>query len=205
MRVPAISSIFCALAPLQRGIAALALCAGAMTGCAKHEFNNIDITGADYAREIALTDTSGQARTLADYRGKLVVVFFGYTQCPDVCPATLAELARVRHDLGANAERMQVVFVTLDPARDKPELLARYVPAFDPSFVALYGSEAQIAATAREFRLFSQKVGASDSTSYTLDHTAGSFVFDRAGHVRLLIRGQAKEAEIVADLKRLIG
>jgi protein SCO1 len=183
----------------------IVLACAALAHCAKQEFNNIDITGADYARDFSLTDTGGAHRTLSDYRGKLVVLFFGYTQCPDVCPATMAELARVRRDLGADGARVQVLFATLDPARDTPQLLARYVPSFDPTFVGLYGSEPEIEATKREFRIFSQKVAGSSPETYTLDHTAGSYVFDAQGHVRLFIRGQAKSAEIVADLRRLMG
>jgi protein SCO1 len=183
----------------------IVLACAALAHCTRHEFNNIDITGADYARDFSLTDTTGARRTLADYRGKVVVLFFGYTQCPDVCPATLAELARVRRDLGPDGARVQVLFATLDPARDTPQLLARYVPAFDPTFVGLYGSEPEIEATAREFRIFYQKVAGSTAQTYTLDHTAGSYVFDTQGHVRLLIRGQAKSDQIVADLRRLIG
>src|SRR5258708_4239915 len=146
--------------------------------CTKPEFNNIDISGADYARDFALTDASGARRTLSDYRGKVVVLFFGYTQCPDVCPTTLSELAQVRRMLGADAGRIQVLFVTLDPQRDTPQLLARYVPTFDPSFIGLYGTEPQIKATAREFKIFYQKVSGPTPDSYTLDHTAGSYVFD---------------------------
>jgi protein SCO1 len=173
--------------------------------CSKPEFNNIDITGADYAHDFALTDASGARRTLADYRGKVVVLFFGYTQCPDVCPTTMAELAQVRRALGADAARVQVLFVTLDPQRDTPQLLARYVPAFDPSFVALYGTEDQIKATAREFKVFYQRVDGSTPGSYTLDHTAGSFVFDPQGRARLFVRSGTRAEQIAPDLKRLLG
>jgi protein SCO1 len=182
----------------------IALSTLAMVHCAKHEFNSVDISGASYARDFSLLDTSGQRRTMSDYHGKTVILFFGYTQCPDVCPATLSQLARVRRDLGPDGAKVQVLFVTLDPARDTPELIARYVPGFDPSFVGLYGSEAEIAATAREFRIFYQKVDGSSPTTYTLDHTAGSFVFDSTGQVRLFIRGQASADQIEADLKRLL-
>jgi protein SCO1/2 len=173
--------------------------------CSKPEFNGIDISGADYARDFALTDTSGVRRTLADYRDKVVVIFFGYTQCPDVCPATLSELARARHDLGADAARVQVLFVTLDPARDTPQLLATYVPGFDPTFIGLRGSEPEIQATAREFKVFYQKVAGGEPSTYTLDHTVGCYVFDGKGRIRLFIRGQARAEQIAADLRRLIG
>ncbi len=177
----------------------------ACAACSPASFHNVDITGADYARDFALTDQTGALRHLADYRGRVVVIFFGYTQCPDVCPTTLATLARARHALGSDADRVQVLFVTLDPARDTPQLLAQYVPNFDPSFVALSGTPEQIAATAREFKVFYQKVAGPTPSSYTLDHTAGSYVFDRDGHVRLFVRDGAPAEEIADDIKRLLG
>lgn len=190
-----------------RGVRAglLVLSTFAMVHCAKPVFNNVDISNASYARDFSLRDTSGNHRTIGNWRGKLVIVFFGYTHCPDVCPATMAELARVRRDLGPDGARVQVLFVTLDPARDTPDLLARYVPGFDPTFVGLTGSDAEIAAAAGEFRVFYQKVDGSDPQSYTFDHTAGSFVFDPDGHVRLFLRAQATPEQIEADLRRLMG
>jgi protein SCO1/2 len=173
--------------------------------CTKPEFNNIDISGADYARDFTLTDTAGARRTLGDYRGRVVVLFFGYTHCPDVCPTTMAKLAQARRLLGPQADRVQVLFVTLDPERDTPQLLARYVPAFDPSFVGLTGSQQQIEAAAREFKIFFQKVAGDTPDSYTLDHSAGSFVFDAQGHVRLFVRDSAEAGQIAADLRRLLG
>jgi len=173
--------------------------------CTKPQFNNIDISGADYARDFALTDAGGARRSLADYRGKVVVLFFGYTHCPDVCPTTLAQLAQARHLLGADAGRVQVLFVTLDPELDTPQLLSRYVPAFDPSFVGLSGSNTQIEGAAREFKVFFQKVPGPTPDSYTLDHTSGSFVFDPQGRVRLFVRDGAPADQIASDLKRLLG
>ena len=173
--------------------------------CTKPGFNNIDISGASYARDFALTDVGGVRRTLADYRGKVVVLFFGYTHCPDVCPTTLAQLAQARRLLGADADRVQVLFVTLDPQRDAPQLLARYVPAFDPSFVGLTGSPQQIEAAAREFKVFFQKVDGPTPDSYTFDHSAGSFVFDPQGHIRLYVSDKARADQIAPDLKRLLG
>lgn len=173
--------------------------------CSKPEFNNIDITGADYARDFALTDATGSARTLADYRGKVVVLFFGYTHCPDVCPTTLAQLAQARHMMGAEADRVQVLFVTLDPRRDTPQLLARYTQAFDPSFVALTGTQQQIEATAREFKVFFEKVAGPAPDSYTLDHSSGSFVFDPQGRVRLYVPDRARAEQVAPDLRRLAG
>ena len=176
-----------------------------LAGCTKPEFNNIDISGADYARDFALTDTGGARRTLGDYHGKVVVLFFGYTHCPDVCPTTLAQLAQARRLLGTDAERVQVLFVTLDPERDTPQLLQRYVPAFDPSFVGLTGSRQQIEATAREFKVFFQKVDGPTPDSYTLDHSSGSFVFDPQGRVRLYLSDKSRPDQVAPDLKRLLG
>jgi len=173
--------------------------------CTKPEFNNIDISGADYARDFALTDATGAPRSLADYRGKVVVLFFGYTHCADVCPATLSQLAQARRLLGADADRVQVLFATLDPERDTPELLARYVRGFDPSFVALTGTTQQIEAAAREFKVFFQKVAGPTAESYTLDHSSGSFVFDPQGRVRLYVLDRAQADQIAPDLKRLLG
>lgn len=167
-------------------------------------FNNVDITGANYARDFRLTDFRGATRTLADFRGKVVVMFFGFTQCPDVCPTTLSDMAEVRKRLGADGDKLQVIFVTIDPQRDTPEVLAQYVPAFDPSFIALRGTADETAAIAKEFKVFFQKVPGKTETSYTLDHTAGSYVFDKEGRVRLFLRHAGGVEPIVADLKQLL-
>jgi protein SCO1 len=188
-----------------RALLLLLLVCLVLGGCSKPQFNNIDISGANYARDFALTDANGVPRTLGDYRGKVLVLFFGYTHCPDVCPATLAQLAQARRMLGADGGRVQVLFVTLDPDRDTPQFLARYVQAFDPSFVGLTGTGHQIEATAREFKVFFQKVPGQTADSYTLDHSSGSFVFDSVGHVRLYLRDGAPADQIAADLKRLLG
>jgi protein SCO1/2 len=164
----------------------------------------VDITGAEYARDFALESAGGGPRKLADYRGKVVVIFFGFTQCPDVCPTTLSDLAEVRKRLGVDGERLQVIFVTIDPERDTPAVLTQYVPGFDPSFVALYGTPEQIAATAKEFKIFYQKVPGKTATSYTMDHTAGSYVIDKDGRVRLFIRHGASVDDIVSDLRKLL-
>ena len=142
---------------------------------------------------------------LADYRGRVVVLFFGYTHCPDVCPTTLTQLAQARRLLGPDAGRVQVLFVTLDPERDTAQLLARYAPAFDPSFVGLTGTQPHIEAAAREFKVFFQKVTGPTSDSYTLDHSSGSFVFDPQGRIRLYLPDRAQPDQIAADLKRLLG
>ena len=186
------------------GAAAL-LCGCEPPGTSRASFQSVDITGADYARTLALTDQHGATRTLADFKGKVTVVFFGYTQCPDVCPTTMAELAQVKKLLGADGERLQGVFVTVDPERDTPEVLAAYMDSFDPSFVALRGSPEQTAAVAKEFKVFYAKSpDKSGSGSYTVDHTAGSYVFDTAGKVRLFTRyGMAPDA-LAADIKALL-
>ena len=170
----------------------------------KPQFEGIDITGADYAHDFHLTDTSGAPRALADYRGKVVVLFFGYTQCPDVCPTTMADLRTVMQKLGDEAARVQVVFVTLDPERDTPAVLGQYVPGFDPRFVGLLGDAATIEKTAKEFKVFYQRNPGPTPTSYTLDHTAGTYVFDAQGRIRLFLRqGQSADA-ITHDLKLLM-
>lgn len=195
--------------PLDRRTALLAtLFAGgvALAACApsKPAFNAVDITGANYARELALTDAAGKKRTLADFRGKLVVVFFGFAQCPDVCPTTLSDYAQVKQKLGADGDKLQVIFVTVDPERDTPQVLAAYVPNFDPSFIGLTGTVDEINAAAREFKVFYQKVPGKTETSYTIDHTAGSYVFDREGRIRLFVKHAAPVDSIVADLKKLL-
>jgi protein SCO1/2 len=183
-------------------IASVLLLAGCGGGAQK--FNGVDITGANYARHFELTDHTGAKRTLADYRGKVVAVFFGFTQCPDVCPTTLNDLAQVKKRLGSEGEKLQVIFITVDPERDSQAVLQRYVPGFDPSFVALYGSAEQTAATAKEFKVFYQKVAGKTPTSYSVDHTAGTYVFDREGRVRLFVKHGEGVDPLVADLKRLL-
>ncbi|MFL9880218.1 SCO family protein [Herbaspirillum rhizosphaerae] len=168
------------------------------------KFVNTDVTGLEYAKDFALTDHNGKPRTLADFKGKAVVMFFGYTQCPDVCPTTMAEMANVMKELGPQADKVQVLFVTVDPARDTPQILSQYVPAFDKRFLGLYGDEAATAKVAKEFKVFFQKVPGKTPGSYTMDHTAGSYVFDPRGHIRLFVKhGQGAEP-IVHDLKLLL-
>jgi len=183
----------------------LAFAALMLAGCnaSGPSFKNTDITGADYGKSFSLTDHTGKTRTLDDFRGKVVVVFFGYTQCPDVCPTTLAELKAVKEQLGAEGNRMQVLFVTVDPERDTTKLLADYVPAFDSSFLGLYGDSAATAKVAKEFRVFYQKVPGKTPDSYTVDHTAGSYVFDPQGRLRLLAR-HGNAANLAADIQTLL-
>lgn len=187
---------------------AVALAAGLLAGCdkpaSKVGFRNTDITGAEFARDFALTGHDGKPRTLADFKGKVVVVFFGFTQCPDVCPTTMSEMAEVMKQLGPDSDRVQVLFVTLDPERDTADLLSKYVPAFDPRFLGLFGDDEATKKTAREFKVFYQKVPGKTEGSYTLDHTAGSYVFDAKGKVRLFVKhGQGPEV-LTQDLRKLL-
>ena len=175
-----------------------------LPGKQKESFQNTDVTGLDYAKGFTLTDHTGKPRTLADFKGKAVVVFFGYTQCPDVCPTTMAEMATVMQKLGPLADQVQVLFITLDPERDTQELLANYVPAFDKRFIGLRGTPEQTAKTAKEFKVFYSKVPGTDPGSYTIDHTAGSYVFDRDGRLRLFIRHGQGPDPIVHDLRELL-
>lgn len=167
-------------------------------------FNSTDITGADYARDFSLKDANGKTRTLADFKGMAVVVFFGYTRCPDVCPTTMVEMKEVLQKLGHDAQRVQVLFVTIDPERDTPVLLAQYVPAFDPSFIGLYGDLEATTKTAKDFKVFFQKVPGSSPDNYTMDHTAGSYVFDEQGRLRLFVRHGGSSEPLLADLKTLL-
>ena len=188
--------------------AAMLLVAGALalSGCGlgSPKFKASDVTGAGFGRDFALTDPSGKQRTLADYRGKIVVLFFGYTQCPDVCPTTLAALAETMKSLGADASRVQVVFVTVDPDRDTGEVLASYVTAFDPSFVGLRGDADAIARTAKEFKILYQKQPGRTPQSYTIDHSAGTFVFDPQGRLRLYV-GNGQGPDVFAhDIRELL-
>ncbi|NHZ62116.1 redoxin domain-containing protein [Massilia sp. CCM 8694] len=182
----------------------LAACDKAATPPAPPGFQNTDLTGLDYARDFALTDHNGKPRTLADFKGKVVVMFFGFTQCPDVCPTTMAEMAAVMKELGPDADKVQVLFVTIDPARDTQALLAQYVPAFDPRFLGLYGDAEATAKVAKEFKVFYAKVNGKTEGSYSMDHTAASYVFDRNGKIRLFVRHGKGPAPIVHDIKQLL-
>lgn len=168
------------------------------------QFRNTDVTGADYAKGFALTDHAGQPRTLADFKGKVVTVFFGFTQCPDVCPSSLATMSDVMRDLGADADRVQVLFITVDPERDTQELLAHYVPTFDKRFVGLYGDLPGTEAVAKEFRVFYAKSGDTSGPNYSIDHTAGTYVFDPSGRLRLYVKHAEPAASIAADIRLLL-
>jgi protein SCO1/2 len=167
-------------------------------------FHAIDITGADYAKDFALPDTDGTLRHLSDFKGKVVYVFFGYTQCPDVCPTTMAELAQAKQLLGADGAKLQGVFITIDPERDTPQLLKAYMKGFDPSFIALRGTPEQTAETAKAFKVYYAKVPGDDPKSYTMDHTAGAYVFDPQGRVRLFTRYGTGPKALAEDIKQLL-
>jgi len=172
------------------------LMAAAVAACgpASPKFEGSDVTGASFGRDFKLTDPEGRQRTLADYRGKVVVIFFGYTQCPDACPTTLSELAEVMQTLGADAARVQVLFVTIDPERDTAALLAQYVPAFNPTFLGLRGDAQATAEVAKEFKVLYQKQPGPTPGSYSMDHSAGTFIFDPEGRLRVYVSyGQAPQ------------
>lgn len=192
-----------------RRFALAALAALALAGCQKASpdkpaFKGVELTGADYARTLNLTDQDGRARSLADFKGKVLVVFFGYTQCPDVCPTTMAEVAEVKRSLGADGDKVQGIFVTVDPERDTAALLKAYLASFDPSFVGLRGSEEQTKAVAKEFKVFFAKVPGKTPETYTMDHTAASFIFDPEGRVRVYARYGAGAEPLAHDIKLLL-
>lgn len=170
----------------------------------KPQFRAIDITGAEYARDFQLTDHNGQPRSLKDFAGKVVVIFFGYTQCPDVCPTSMAELAEVKRALGKDGDKLQGLFVTIDPERDTPAVLKAYMGNFDPGFLALRGTPEQTAVVAKDFKVFYKKVGGQTPTSYTMDHSAGSYVFDTQGRVRLYTRYGSGAAALASDIQLLL-
>jgi protein SCO1/2 len=182
------------------GLAALSL-----AGCDKvlpPSFNGVDITGANYAQDFRLTDPDGHERTLADFKGKAVMLFFGFTQCPDVCPTALVRAAEIRKMLGADGERLQVIFVTVDPERDSPVVLKAYTQAFDPSFIGLYGDLQKTGETAKAFKVFYKKVPT--GSSYTMDHSAFSYVFDPQGKIRLVLRHEQGAQECADDLRKIL-
>jgi len=184
----------------------LAGAALALTACSdqKPSFAGIDITGADYATGFDLPDHNGQRRTLADFKGKVVVVFFGYTQCPDVCPTSMTELASVKRQLGADGDKLQGIFLSVDPERDTPEVLKAYMANFDPSFIALTPSADQLAEVAKSFKVYYKKVEGKTPTSYTMDHSAGSYIYDPQGRLRLYHRYGSPTEGLLSDIKHLL-
>jgi protein SCO1/2 len=187
-----------------RLLAALLVLALAACSPGGPKFKSSDVTGASFGRDFSLEDPTGKTRTLADFRGKAVVVFFGYTQCPDVCPTTLSTLAETMKMLGPDADRVQVIFITVDPERDTPALLAEYVPAFDKRFLGLSGDAEATDRVAKEFKVIYQKQPGPTPTTYTMDHSAGLFVFDPQGRLRLYARhGEGPDA-LAGDLRELL-
>lgn len=166
------------------------------------KFRLTDVTGAGIGKELNLTDHNGRLRTLADFRGKVVTVFFGFTHCPDACPTTLAEMAQVVRELGPDGGKVQVLFVTVDPERDTPEVLGKYVPSFHPSFLGLYGDAEATAHAAKEFKVYYQKQPAKGG--YSVDHSAGTFILDREGRVRLFAQYGQGPAAILHDVRLLL-
>jgi protein SCO1 len=189
------------------GLGLLSLLIVGLLGCSpKPSFKNVDITGSTaFANDFSLLDTNGNIKTMADYKGKVVVVFFGFTQCPDVCPTTLTEMEDALKLLGPKADKVQVIFITVDPERDTASVLAQYVPAFNPRFIGLRpADEAGLEKVAKDFRIYYKKVPGSKPGSYTMDHSAGSYVFDQNGQLRLYIK-HAQGPEVLAhDLKAIL-
>ena len=177
-------------------------CDNVSQGARATPFKGIDISGAPYGRGFTLTDFNGQSRTLADHRGKVVMLYFGFVQRPDVCPTALARASAVMQQLGTDAAQVQLLFVTVDPERDKPELLRDYMASFDPSFMALTGSAEQIKAAADEFRVYYKKVPT--GSSYTMDHTALTYLFDREGRIRVVLRHEQTADDYTADVRQLL-
>ena len=179
---------------------------GMIAACSdsKPQFAAIDISGADYAKDFALTDHNGQPRSIKDFAGKVVVLFFGYTQCPDVCPTSMTELAEVKKLLGADGDKLQGLFVTIDPARDTPEMLKAYMANFDPGFLALYATPDKLALMAKDYKVYYKKVEGKTPTSYSMDHSAGSYVYDTQGRLRLYTRYGSGAAAMASDIKLLL-
>lgn len=179
---------------------------GLLSACSEQKpaFASIDVTGANYAKDFELTDHNGQVRHLGDFAGKIVVMFFGYTQCPDVCPTSMTELAEVKKALGKDGERLQGLFVTVDPQRDTPEVLKAYMANFDPSFLALYAAPDKLAALAKDYKVYYKKVDGKTPTSYTMDHSAGSYVYDTQGQLRLFTRYGSGAQVLASDIALLL-
>ena len=191
------------------GAATLACTAAfTLTACKddkKPSFQGVDVTGADYAKDIPLNDVNGQKRSIKDFSGKVVAVFFGYTQCPDVCPTTLQELLEVKQALGADGDKLQAVFVSLDPERDTPEVLKAYLANFDQSFVGLSGTPDELAAGVKGFKIYFKKVPGKAEGTYTVDHSAGTYLYDPQGRLRIYERYGAGPQVLVQDVRALLG
>lgn len=184
----------------------LVICGFALTACTseKPQFKSIDVTGANYAQAFMLTDHTGQKRSLDSFKGKVVVLFFGYTQCPDVCPTSLGELVRVKQLLGKDGDRLQGVFVTVDPERDSAEMLKAYMANFDESFVAFVPTKQELKDVSKAFKIYYKRVEGPTPTSYTMDHSAGSYVYDTHGKLRLFSRYGAGAEVLAEDIRALL-
>lgn len=197
-------SSFFTLRTLFSGLALCGALALASCGGGKSEFRGSDISGSNLGADMAMVDDSGQPRTLADYQDKVVVAFFGFTQCPDVCPTSMSQLAYAMELLEDDADKVQVLMITVDPERDTPEVLSSYVQAFHPSFVGLTGTSEQLAATAKSFRTFYAKVPGKTPGDYTMDHGASFYVIDKSGQARVLLRADAPAEDVVHDIQELL-
>ena len=185
------AALVCVLAACQRGDESVA-----------PSFRGLDLAGAPYGRDFRLTDADGRERTLADFKGKAVLLYFGFTQCPDVCPTALIRAAEVRKLLGAEGDKLQVIFITVDPARDTPEVIKAYTAAFDPSFIGLYGDAKRTRETADEFKVYYKQVPT--GSSYTMDHSALSYVFDPQGRLRLAMRHEQTATDYAHDIRQVL-
>ena len=196
----------------RNGLKAIAWCialpgaTSLLSACSENKpsFVSIDVTGADYAKDFSLTDHNGQTRSMKDFAGKVVVMFFGFTQCPDVCPTSMAELAEIKKLLGARGDKLQGVFVTVDPQRDTPDVLKAYMANFDPSFLALYTTPEKLVALAKDYKVYYKKVDGKTPSSYTMDHSAGSFVYDTKGALRLYTRYGTGAKPLAQDIEVLL-
>lgn len=192
---------------LLAGSAFAATAAGLLAACSPEEklqFKSIDLTGADYAKDFSLADQNGQVRTIKDFAGKVVVVFFGFTQCPDVCPTSMAELASIKKQLGPDGDKLQAVFISVDPERDTPQVLKAYMGNFDPTFLALRPTMEQLPQVTKDFKIYYKKVDGKTPGSYSMDHTAGSYVFDTKGNLRLYSRYGNDVAGFTSDIRQLL-
>ncbi|MBP6394851.1 MAG: SCO family protein [Giesbergeria sp.] len=188
-------------------ISALSISATAvLTACSESavEFRGVNITGADYARDFSLTDHNGQRRSIKDFQGKVVIVFFGFTQCPDVCPTSMQELAQVKQELGADGDRLQGIFISVDPERDTLEMLKAYMANFDPGFLALRPTPEELPALTKNFKIYYKKVDGTTPTSYTMDHSAGSYVYDPQGRLRIYHRYGSGAEALTQDVRTLL-
>lgn len=186
--------------------ATLVLGFGLLAACSEKQqsFTSVDVTGATYAKDFELTDHNGQVRHLKDFAGKVVIMFFGFTQCPDMCPTTMLELAEIKKNLGKDGDRFQALFVTVDPERDTPEILKAYMTNFDPTFLALTTTPEKLAELAKDYKVYYRKVPGKTPTSYTMDHSAGSYVYDTKGQLRLFTRYGTGAAALTQDIQQLL-